>query len=87
MLAAPSPRSVARRRNPVRPIAGGSGRVHGTTACVGTVRPSSGLGGRWSMDPYLLPVRQDWSPRITPECHTDEASDATPAHRFRECRR
>ncbi len=57
MLAAPRPRSVARRSNPVRPMRGRLGpRPRHDRAARRRSRPSSGLGGRWSIAASLLLV-------------------------------
>ncbi len=87
MLAAPRPRSLARRRNPVRPSAGGSGRVHGTTALLGSARPSSGVGGRWSMVSFLRLVGRSRSTRGPSGGHADQLTDAAVVHGFGDGRR
>ncbi len=87
MLAAPSPRSLARRRNPVRPSAGGSGRVHGTTALLGSGRPSSGVGACWSMVGFLLLVGRSRSTRVTAGGDLHESPDAAVVHGFGDCGR
>ena len=88
MLAAPSPRSVARRRRPVTPIAGGSGCVHGTTrAARRRPGPSSALGGCWAhaAPPFSSTLRQP--ARVPTERHADEPLDPTPPDRLGERRR